>query len=79
MTISVEDGRAAAGIGTGNGNDNYADMMIFDAVQSTVIVNDPLLRMTIDRATGQITLANNTGRTSTDQRLFTRFRCGCIN
>ena len=31
-TIVIDDGRADAGIGTGNGNDNYVDMVILDAV-----------------------------------------------
>lgn len=61
VTIAVDDGRADAGITSGNGNDNYADMIIFDAVQSIVAVPDLFLKISIDRDTGAIQLINGTG------------------
>jgi len=65
VTIAVEDGRAdaaAAGASTGgNGNDNYADIVIFDAVQSTVSVFDEFMKASVNLDTGQISIVNGTG------------------
>ena len=64
VTITVTDGRAnaaAAGASTGgNGNDNYADMMIFDAVQSTEALT---LELEVNKTTGAITILNNANST----------------
>lgn len=66
VTITIDDGRAdavAAGstvTGFNNGNDNYADMVIFDAVKSTAVIPDSVLRLSVDRDTGDISIFNNT-------------------
>lgn len=60
VTITVDDGRedaAAAGATVGgNGNDNYADMMFFDAVQSTAALT---LTLEVDKISGDLTIVNN--------------------
>ena len=65
VTLTIDDGRAdaaAQGASTGgNGNDNYVDMVIFDAIQSTVVVNDPALKIIVNRDNGNITISNGTG------------------
>ncbi len=61
VTIAVDDGRADAGIGSGNGNDNYADMVIFDAVFDPTFIPDLAIKLSIDLDNGQMSLINNTG------------------
>ena len=56
VTFSVDDGRADAGIVSGNGNDNYADMIIFDAVQSTLALT---LELEVNKTTGLLTIKND--------------------
>jgi len=56
VTFSVDDGRADAGVITGNGNDNYSDMFIFDAVQSTLALT---LELEVNKTTGLLTIKND--------------------
>ena len=73
VTIAVDDGRADAGIGSGNGNDNYADMVIFDAVQSTQSVE---LTLEVNKTTGALTIINDQVAVDEDVNFYEVFSSG---